>query len=66
MSENRKYKKTQRYQACNNKQKKNCLVSESKYHTTKWFSQNSLTIEMKKIKVKINKPVYVGLKQIRN
>ena len=34
------------------------LVSEPNYHTTKWFSENLLAIEMKKIKIKMNKPVY--------
>ena len=29
------------------------LVSEPNYHTTKWFSENLIAIEMKKIKVKI-------------
>ena len=33
----------------------------NKNHTTKWFTQNLLAIEMKKTKVKINKPVYLGL-----
>ena len=42
-------------------ERKNQLVSEPNYHTTKWFSENVLTIEMKKIKVKINKPIYLGL-----
>ena len=37
------------------------LVSESNYHTTKWFSENLLAIEMKKTKVKMNKPIYLGL-----
>ena len=37
------------------------LLSEPSYHTTKWFSENLLAIEMKKIKVKMNKPVYLGL-----
>ena len=37
------------------------LVSEPIYHTTKWFSKNLLAIEMKKIKAKMNKPVYLGL-----
>ena len=37
------------------------LVSEPNYHTTKWFLDDLLTIEMKKIKVKMNKPVYLGL-----
>ena len=31
------------------------------YHTTKWFSKNLLPIEMKKTKVNMNKPVYLGL-----
>ena len=41
--------------------KRNQLVSEPNYHTTKWFSENLLAIEMKTIKVKMNKPVYIGL-----
>ena len=39
----------------------NQLMSESNYHTTKQFSENLLAIEMKKIKVKMNKPVYLGM-----
>ena len=39
----------------------NQLVSEPSYYTTKWFSENLLAIEMKKIKLKMNKPVYLGL-----
>ena len=34
------------------------LVSEPNYHTTKHFPDNLLAIEMKKTKVKMNKPVY--------
>ena len=41
--------------------RRNQLVSEANYHTTKWFSENLLAIEMKKTKVKMNKPVYLGL-----
>ena len=41
--------------------RRNYLVSESNYHTTEWFSESLLAIEMKKIKVKMNKPVYLGL-----
>ena len=41
--------------------RRNQLVSEPNYHTAKWFSENLLAIEMKKIKVKRNKPVYLGL-----
>ena len=39
---------------------RNYLVSESNYHTRKWFSENLLAIEKKK-KVKMNKAVYLGL-----
>ena len=38
----------------------NQLVSEPNYHTTKWFSENLVATEMKKTKVKINKPIYLG------
>ena len=41
--------------------RRNQLVSEPNYHTTKYFSENLLAIEMKKIKVKMNKPVHLGL-----
>ena len=41
--------------------RRNQLVSEPNYHTTKWFSENLLAIEMRKTKVKMNKPVYLGL-----
>ena len=37
------------------------LVSEPNYHTTKHFSENLLAIEMKKTKVKMNNPVYLGM-----
>ena len=36
------------------------LVSEPNYHTCKQFSENLLAIEMKKTKIHMNKPVYVG------
>ena len=41
--------------------KNNKFVSEPNYHTTKRFSENLLAIEMKKTKVKIDKPVYLGM-----
>ena len=41
--------------------RKNQVVSEPNYHTTKWFSENLLAIQMKKIKSKMNKPIYLGL-----
>ena len=39
----------------------NYLVSEPKYHTTKFFSKNILAIDMRKTQILINKPVYLGL-----
>ena len=44
--------------------RRNELVSEPNYHTTKWFSENLLATEMKKIKVKMNKPVYLGMSKL--
>ena len=38
-------------------EKRNKLISEPNYHTTKRFSENLLAIEMKKTKTKMNKPV---------
>ena len=35
------------------------LVSEPNYHTTKHFSENLIAIEMKKTKIKMNKPIYL-------
>ena len=40
------------------------LVSEPNYHTTKYFSKDLLAIEMKKMKVKMNKPTYFGMSQL--
>ena len=40
--------------------RRNQLVSEPNYHA-KWFSENLLAIEMKTTKLKINKPVHLGL-----
>ena len=42
-------------------EKRNKLVSEPNYHTKKYFSKSLLAIEMKKTKVKMNKPVYLGI-----
>ena len=39
----------------------NQLASEPNYHTTKYFSENLIVTEMKKTKVKMNKPIYLGM-----
>ena len=41
--------------------KRNKSVSEPNYHTMKLISENLSIIEMKKVKVKMNKPIYLGL-----
>ena len=41
--------------------KRNKLVSEPNYHTIKRSSDNLLATEMKKTKVKMNKPTYLGM-----
>ena len=42
-------------------EKRNKLVLEPNCYTTKRFSKNLLTTEMKKTKVKMNKAVYLGM-----
>ena len=42
-------------------EKRSKLVSEPNYHTTKYFSENLLAIEIKKKKVIMYKPVYLGM-----
>ena len=41
-------------------ERRNKLVSEPNYHTSKYFSENLLAIEMRKTKILMNKPVYLG------
>ena len=41
--------------------RRNQLVSEPNYHTTKYFLEDLLAIKMKKIKVKMSKPIYLGM-----
>ena len=41
--------------------RRNYLVSEPNYHTTKFFTENLLAIEMRKTQILMNKPVYLCL-----
>ena len=41
--------------------KRNKLVSEPNYHTMNYISEDLSKIEMKRTKVKMNKPIYLGL-----
>ena len=44
--------------------RRNYLLWERNYHTAKCFSENLIALEMKKIKVKMNKPVYLRLSKL--
>ena len=46
------------------KLRKNYLMSEPNYHTTKDCPDNFLAIEMKRIWILMNKPVYLGLSML--
>ena len=39
----------------------NYLVSEQSFHSTKFFTEKLIAIEMNKTQILINKPVYLGL-----
>ena len=41
--------------------RKNYLVSEPNYHTTKFFTENLLAMEMRKTELLMNKPAYLAL-----
>ena len=45
-------------------EKRNKLVSEPNYHTTKYNSENLLIIEMKKTEVKMKQPIYPGMSML--
>ena len=44
-----------------NNKKRNKLVSEPNYHTTKHISENLLIVEIKKTEVKVNKPICLNV-----
>ena len=41
--------------------RRNQLASEPNYHTSEYFSENLMAIVIKKTKVKMNKPIYLGM-----
>ena len=55
------FEKTLDFRLVTTERRKNYLVSEPNYHTTKFFTENSLSIEIKKFEITMNKPVYLGL-----
>ena len=44
--------------------RRNYLVSEPNYNTTKFFTEHLLAIEIKKTEILMNKPVYLGLSKL--
>ena len=44
--------------------RRNCLVSEPNYHTTKIFTETFLPVKMKKNQILMNKPVYLDLSML--
>ena len=55
-------KKHRNIKLATRERRKNYLVSEPNYHTTKFFTENLIAIEMKKNpQIFMNKPVYLGL-----
>ena len=54
-------KKAQRFKLVTTNKKRKLLVSLPYYHTTKWFLEDLLAMEMKKIKIKINKSAHLGI-----
>ena len=47
--------------ATTNKKRRNYLVPDPNYHTTKFFTENILAIETKTTEILMNKLVYLGL-----
>ena len=41
--------------------RRNYLVPEQNFHTTKFFTEKLLAIQIKKTEILMNKPVYLGL-----
>ena len=40
--------------------RRNILASEANYHSTKYISKDLVIMEMEKVEVKMNKPIYLG------
>ena len=56
-----KMKKHRDIKLVTTERKRNCLVSERNYLTTKFFTENLSAIEIEKTKILMNKPVYLGI-----
>ena len=54
-------KNVQKHKLVTTERRRNYLVSETNYYTTKFFTENLLAIEMRKTQILLNKLVYLGL-----
>ena len=57
MQNNRKHRD---FKLVTSDKRRSILVSEPNYHTSKYISEYLMIIEMKKVIVKMNKPIYLG------
>ena len=57
-------RKHRNFKLVTKERRKNYLVSEPKYHTTKFFTKTLLAIEMRKTEILMNKPIYLGLSML--
>ena len=55
----RKHRNT-KHQIATIKRRRNNLVSEPSYHTTKFFTENLLVIDTRKTGILMNKPIHIG------
>ena len=56
-----KVRKHRDIQLVTTEKRRNYLISEPDYHSTKFFTESLLETEMRKTQIPINKPVYLGL-----
>ena len=61
MMNNEKNEKHRNIKVVTTEMRRNYLVSEPNYYTTKFFMKNILAIEMRKTQILMNKPLYLGL-----
>ena len=54
-------RKHKHFKLVTTERRRNCFVSEPNYHTSKFFTENLIAIEMIKTQILMNKPVHLGL-----
>ena len=56
-----KVRKHRNIQLVTTERRRNDLVSEPNFYTTKFFTKHLLPIEVRKFQILMNKPLYIGL-----